>query len=101
MKGVGDMNKLMNKLMVVMTVLCVLSFGLVTGSQARSMGQKGLAIYDTSKLIGLTVKSPDGVTLGQIFDLVIDSRAMWILPSLANRVLKNFPAGSWRFPSIR
>ena len=64
----------MNKLLAVITAFFVLSFGLVTASQARSMGQSGLTIYDTTKLVGLTVKSPDGVTLGQIFDLVVDSQ---------------------------
>ena len=64
----------MNKLLLVMTVLFVLSLGLATVSQARYMGQSGLTIYDSTKLIGLTVKSPDGVTLGQIFDLVVDSQ---------------------------
>ena len=64
----------MNKLLLVMTVLFVLSLGLATVSQARYMGQSGLTIYNSTKLIGLTVKSPDGVTLGQIFDLVVDSQ---------------------------
>ena len=64
----------MNKLLLVMTVFFVLSLGFATGSQARSMGQSGLTIYDSTRLIGLTVKSPDGVTLGQIFDLVVDSQ---------------------------
>ena len=63
----------MNKLLTVLTVFFVLSLGFVTGSQAKSMGLSGLMTYDTTKLIGLTVKSPDGVTLGQIFDLVVDS----------------------------
>ena len=64
----------MNKLLTVITVFFVLSLGFVTASQARSMGQSRLTIYDTTKLIGLTVKSPDGVALGTIFDLVVDSR---------------------------
>ena len=64
----------MNKRLIMITVFFVLSSGFVTGSQAKSMGQSGLTIYDTTKLIGLTVKSPDGVTLGQIFDLVADSQ---------------------------
>jgi hypothetical protein len=37
------------------------------------MAQSGFTAYDTSKLIALTVKSRDGVKLGQIFDLVADS----------------------------
>ena len=64
----------MNKLLAVITAFVVLSLGFATGSQARSMGQSGLTIYDTSKLIGVTVKSWDGVTLGQIFDLEVDSQ---------------------------
>lgn len=64
----------MNKLLILITVFFVLSLGFATGSQARAMGQSGLTIYDTTKLLGLMVKSPDGVTLGQIFDLVIDSQ---------------------------
>jgi len=63
----------MNKLLVVITVFFVLSLAFATGSQASSMGKSGLAIYNTTKLIGLTVKSSDGVKLGQIFDLVVDS----------------------------
>jgi len=64
----------MNKLLSVLGVFFVLSLGFATGSQARSMGQSGLTIYDTSKLIGVTVQSRDGVTLGRIFDLVVDSQ---------------------------
>ena len=64
----------MNKMWAVVAVVLVLGLGLAAGSQASPMGQSGLTIYDTTKLIGRTVKSPDGVTLGQIFDLVVDSR---------------------------
>ncbi|MGE5253160.1 MAG: PRC-barrel domain-containing protein [Planctomycetaceae bacterium] len=64
----------MNKLLVVTAVFFVMSLGFAASSQARSMGQNGLTIYDSSGLIGLKVKSPDGVTLGRIFDLVVDSR---------------------------
>jgi hypothetical protein len=63
----------MNKLLSVLGVFFVLSLGFATGSQARSMDQRGLTIYDTTKLIGCTVRSSDGATLGQIFDLVVDS----------------------------
>ena len=63
----------MKKLLFALTAFFVLSLGLATGSQAGSMGQSGLTIYDTTKLVGLMVKSPDGVTLGQIFDLLVDS----------------------------
>ncbi len=64
----------MNKLLAVITVFFVLSLGFATGSHARSMGQNGLTVYDATNLVGLTVKSPDGVKLGQIFDLVVDSQ---------------------------
>jgi hypothetical protein len=64
----------MNKLLVGISVFFVMSLGFAAGSQARSMGQSGLTIYDSSRLIGLKVKSPDGVTLGRIFDLVVDSQ---------------------------
>ncbi len=64
----------MNKLLPVIGVFFVLILGFATGSQARPMGHSGLTIYDTTKLIGCTVKSPDGVKLGQIFDLVVDSQ---------------------------
>jgi len=64
----------MNKRWAVVAVVLVLGLGFATGSQARPMSQSGLRIYDTTKLIGSTVKSPDGVTLGQIFDLVVDSQ---------------------------
>jgi PRC-barrel domain len=64
----------MSKMWVVLTIVLVLGLGFATGSQARPMSQSGLTIYDTTKLIGSTVKSPDGVTLGHIFDLVVDSQ---------------------------
>ena len=83
----------MNKMWAVVAVVLVLGLSFATGSQAKPMSQSGLRIYDTTKLIGSTVKSPDGVTLGQIFDLVVDSQGMWILQSLASRVLKNSQVG--------
>jgi len=64
----------MNKMWAVVAVVLVLGLGFATGSQAKPMSQSGLRIYDTTKLIGSKVKSPDGVTLGQIFDLVVDSQ---------------------------
>ena len=63
----------MNKLVWVVAVFFVLSLGFAVSSQAKTMAQSGLTVYDTTNLIGVTVKSPDKVTLGQIFDLVIDS----------------------------
>jgi hypothetical protein len=63
----------MNKRLPVIAVIFVLSLGFASHSQAKSMAQGGLTIYDTKKLVGLTVKARDGVQLGQIFDLVVDS----------------------------
>ena len=64
----------MNKLVVMIAVVFVLSLGFAASSQAKSMGQRGLTIYDSFNLVGQTVKSPDGVELGRIFDLVVDSQ---------------------------
>ncbi len=64
----------MSKILVLVTVFFVLSLGFAAGSYAKSMGQSGLTIYDATKLVGVTVKARDGVELGTIFDLVIDSQ---------------------------
>ncbi len=64
----------MNKVFCMIAVFLVLSLGFAANSQAATLGQSGLMIYDTTKLIGLTVKSHDGVDLGKISDLVIDSQ---------------------------
>ena len=64
----------MSRILSIITVLLILSLGFVAGSQASSIAQSGFTTYDTTKLIGLTVKARDGVQLGQIFDLVVDSR---------------------------
>ena len=63
----------MNRYLLMAPILLVLGLGLAVSSQANPMAQSGLTTYDTSKLIGLTVKARDGVKLGQIFDLVADS----------------------------
>jgi len=63
----------MKRILFVITVLSILSFGIVTGSQANPVAQNGFATYETAKLIGLTVEARDGVQLGRIFDLVVDS----------------------------
>lgn len=63
----------MNRVLSLIAVVLILSLGFVAGSQANSMTQRGFTTYDTTKLIGLTVKARDGVQLGQIFDLVVDS----------------------------
>ncbi len=63
----------MNRYVLIVPILLVLGLGLAVSSQANSMAQSGFKAYDTSKLIGLTVKARSGVNLGQIFDLVADS----------------------------
>ncbi len=63
----------MNRMLLVIAVLSILSLGFVGSSLASSMAQRGFTTYDTTNLVGLTVKAPDGVQLGQIFDLVVDS----------------------------
>ncbi len=63
----------MSKILYVTAVVSILSLGFVAGSQANSMAQSGFTTYDTTKLVGLTVKSLGGMELGQIFDLVVDS----------------------------
>jgi len=63
----------MNKFLLTLPILFVLSLGPAISSQADSMAQGGLRTYDTSKLIGLNVSSRDGVKLGTIFDFVADS----------------------------
>ena len=63
----------MNRILSITAVVLILSLGFVAGSQANSMARRGFTTYDTTKLVGLTVKSRDGVQLGRIFDLVVDS----------------------------
>jgi len=63
----------MKRILSVITVFSILAFALVASSQASSIAQSEFTTYHTTKLIGLTVKARDGVQLGQIFDLVIDS----------------------------
>ncbi len=63
----------MKKMLSVITVFSILTFGLTASSQANSIAQSGFTTYHTTKLIGLTVKARDGVQLGQIIDLVVDS----------------------------
>jgi hypothetical protein len=50
-----------------------LSFGLAAGSRAASPAQSGFTTYYATNLIGVTVKARDGVELGQILNLVVDS----------------------------
>ncbi len=63
----------MNRILLVAAVLSILSLGLVGSSQANSMVQKGFTTYDATHLVGLTVKARDGVQLGRIYELVVDS----------------------------
>ena len=59
--------------MSIIAVVSILSFGFVAGSHANSTARKGFTTYDTTKLIGLTVKARDGMQLGQITNLLADS----------------------------
>ncbi len=63
----------MNRILSIIVVASILSLGFVAGSQASSMAQNGFTTYETTKLVGLTVRARDGAELGQIFDLVVDS----------------------------
>ena len=90
----------MNKLLAVITVSFVLSLGFATVSQARPMAQSGLTIYDTSKLIGATVQSWDGVTLGQVFDLVVDSRGHVDFAIVSQPGFEEFPGRLVAVPSV-
>ncbi len=81
----------MNKFLFMTPILLVLSLGLVVSSQANSMAQSGLTTYDTSKLIGLTVKARSGVKLGQIFDLVADSSGHLDFAIVSQPGFEDFP----------
>jgi len=63
----------MKRILSIIAVLSILSLGLAVGSRANSMVQSGFTSYRTTKLVGLMVKARDGVQLGQILDLVVDS----------------------------
>ena len=65
----------MKRVLSIITVLSILSLGFVVGSHANSMAQSGFTTYRTDKMLGVPVKSRDGVQLGEIFDLVADSNA--------------------------
>jgi hypothetical protein len=81
----------MKKQLVMLTVFLALSLGLATGPLARSMGQSGFPIYETSKLIGATVRSWDGVRLGEIFDLVVDSQGHADFAIVSQASFEEFP----------
>ena len=81
----------MNKLLTTIAVFCVLTLGFVTASQAKSMSQSGLTIYQTTQLIGLPVKSRDGVRLGKIFDLLVDSQGHMDFAIVSQPGFQEFP----------
>ncbi len=81
----------MTKSLLIVSILFVLSLGLAVRSQANSMTQNGLTTYDTSKLIGLSVKSRDGVMLGTIFDLVADSNGRIDFAIVMQPGIEEFP----------
>ncbi len=64
----------MSKILSISAILLILSLGFVAGSQAKSMAQRGFMTYETTKLVGATVKARDGVKLGQIDDFMVDSK---------------------------
>ncbi len=63
----------MNRILPIIGIISVLSLGFVAGPQAKSMAQRGFAAYETTHLVGLTVEARDGVQLGRIYDLIVDS----------------------------
>ena len=65
----------MKRVLSIIAVVSLLSLGFVAGSQANSMAHRGFTTYETTRLIGLTVKARDGIELGQILDLVVDSHS--------------------------
>ncbi len=81
----------MNKVLFVISVFSILSLVSVGGSQASSMAQKGFTTYDTTNLIGLTVKARDGIQLGQIFDLVVDSNGHLDFAIVSQPGFEEFP----------
>jgi hypothetical protein len=81
----------MRKILIAVTVLFVLSLGVAPRSQARPMHHPGLTIYDTTNVIGITVKSQDGMQLGRIFDLVIDSQGHVDFAIISQPGFEEFP----------
>ncbi len=63
----------MNKILSILATVSILGLGLVTASHAKFMARSGFTTYDTLNLVGSTVKARDGVELGTIYDLVLDS----------------------------
>ncbi len=81
----------MNRILSIAAVVLILSLGFVAGSQANSMAQRGFTTYDTTNLVGLTVKARDGVELGQIFDLVVDSNGHLDFAIVSEPGFEEFP----------
>ncbi len=69
-----------------MSVFCALSLGFVADSHAKdSMAQGRFTTFDVKKLIGAKIKNPDGVHLGVIKDLVLDSQGRAMFAVLYDR----------------
>ncbi len=65
----------MKKLLIFLAVVCVVSLGSVINTHAaNTMVKSGFTTYDVKKLIGTEVRNPEGVKLGVIKDLVLDSQ---------------------------
>jgi sporulation protein YlmC with PRC-barrel domain len=62
----------MDRILSIIAVVSILSLGFVAGCQPSSVAQKAFPGYQTTELMGLTVKARDGVALGQVSDLVLD-----------------------------
>lgn len=90
----------MSKILSIVTVLFVLSLGFAASSQANSMAQSALTTYDTTKLVGLTVKARDGVQLGRIFDLVVDSHGHVDFAIVSQPGFEEFLGDSWLSLSV-
>ena len=63
----------MSRILSIVAIVLILSLGFVAGSQASPMVHRGFSTCDSTRLVGAIVKARDGVQLGQIFDLVVDS----------------------------
>ncbi len=81
----------MNRPVWVITGLIVLSLGFAPVLQAKSIGQSALKEYDTTKLVGATVKARDGAELGRIFDLVIDTKGHVDFAVISQPGFEEFP----------
>jgi sporulation protein YlmC with PRC-barrel domain len=68
-KGVNEMSRILS----IIAVVLIFGLGFVPSSQANSMVHRGFSTYHSTKLVGAIVKARDGVRLGQILDLVVDS----------------------------